>query len=222
MKRRKGVSLLNVMIFLLFSGMVTAQVFFFTATSIESVSEEREIMQYRMRLDELVEIAKDALRNTENEITHSDIGTLTYDRFYDNTQAKYSNDTEWKIPDKWTDKFGNTYDVKIHDLDYTFSAKDFDRNTWINDQYSGVNMYKKVFAAMSPLQEPTGGKDEEGNPIQRATHRYYLIRARAKLPDKFNGQNIMFQVLVKRDEKSSPHKVETLSFQEIWYGSDNK
>ena len=207
MKRRKGVSLLNVMIFLLFSGMVTAQVFFFTATSIESVSEEREIMQYRMRLDELVEIAKDALKiSGDKEISHDNIGGLNFSQFYEGTQAKYK---DGHILKKW-ERPG----VTIHDLDYTFD-KTFNRDLWIKYEYSGESMDKKVFAAIPPL-----GPKNASDDLLYATNRFYLIRVSADLPPKFNGRNLMYQVLVSRDELSSPHKVETLSFQEIWYGSD--
>lgn len=220
MKRKKGVSLLNVMIFLLFSGMVTAQVFFFTATSIESVSEEREIMQYRMRLDELVEIAKDAVRNitvddTIHEAAFADDVVTGIKSFYEETKATnlWGDDD---IPDKWRDKYGETYHVRVHNLWYTFNTA-FDRKKWIDGQYSGKNIYQKVFAAMPPERESANeGEDPNNRPI---TGRYYLIRARAELPEKFNGQNIMYQVLVVRQEADS-HKVETLSFQEIWYGSD--
>ena len=62
MKKRDGASLLNVMVFMLFAVMITAQVFFFAKWSADSVAEEREIMMYRLNLDSLVEEAKDALK----------------------------------------------------------------------------------------------------------------------------------------------------------------
>ena len=90
-------------------------------------------------------------------------------------------------------------------------------------------MYRKVFAAI-PREKvqifDTDGTtpipDVDGNPTYRDTARYYLIRARVDLPaDKFYGRNLMYQVLVKRNEDVADtisfHKVTVKSFQEVWY-----
>ena len=65
MTKRNGISLVNVMVFMLFAGMVTAQVFFFMSSSMDSIGEEREIMMYRLRLDTLVKEAKKELEKPE-------------------------------------------------------------------------------------------------------------------------------------------------------------
>ena len=40
MTKRNGISLVNVMVFMLFAAMVTAQVFFFMSSSMDSIGEE--------------------------------------------------------------------------------------------------------------------------------------------------------------------------------------
>ena len=74
MKKRDGASLLNVMVFMLFAAMITAQVFFFAKWQADSVAEEREIMMYRLNLDSLVEEGKDALKETNpnKKIVHNE------------------------------------------------------------------------------------------------------------------------------------------------------
>ncbi len=240
MRRRRGASLLNVMVFMLFAVMVTAQVFFFTKTSMEEIVEEREIMSYRLMLDELVEVAENALsRNdiyTQNNITHSEDQKATYQEFFENTQALKKiphaglNDTweKWEKPAEWN----AIYNVSIHDLDYTFKNdntkkwQNNDRENW-SKLYSGKNMYKKVFAAVPPDTRTTQTLSSDGVSsvdVTEVVSRYYLVRARVDLPaDKFYGRNLMYQVLVRRSDDveiptpPTPRKVETLSFQEVWY-----
>lgn len=238
MNRRVGASLLNVMIFMMFAVMITSQVFFFAKWSADSVAEQREIMMYRLRLDSLVEEAKDALKATESkEISHDtnlDENALKFTEFYDGpdsgayrnrgTQVRYHDDTKWEMPQAWTDEYGSTYNLTIHDLDYSFDASGWDRDDWIDKKYNGASSDKKVFAAMPPLGVILKDSADNivlntiGKPIYTTVrNRFYLIRAYAELPENYYGAKLMYQVLVSRDEKSSPHKVDTLSFQEVWF-----
>ena len=228
MKKRRGASLLNVVVFMMFAVMVTAQVFFFSKSSSDSVAEEREIMLYRLSLDSIVEDAKDALKvknkllmNIEHpeEISHdgrlnNPDNKFTFDKFYDGigsgndkifTQVRQrgNNNKVWEF-------ISGDYHASIHDLDYIFFGGDtFDRATWTNKDngYGNENAHKKLFAAISPdIKFIIGDVLSSDNvtmisgDVPVPTHRYYLIRAWVTLPANYYGRRLMYQVLVKRYE----------------------
>ena len=226
MRKRRGASLLNVMVFMMFAVMVTAQVFFFSKSSSDSLAEEREIMVYRLNLNSLVEEAKDALRETEdNVIGHLSTledHTLTYATFSDD--AKIFDDSN--VEEKWKN---SGYHVRIYDLDYVFDGSSFstaERIDWTT-KYSGAYKHRKLFAAMPPIG--TLKYDDEGN-VKRngigkliydsVSERFYLIRVWTQLPENFFNAKLMYQVLVRRDNDeaiNTTHNVDVLSFQEVWY-----
>ena len=232
-KKRRGASLINVMVFMMFTVMVTAQVFFFSKTSSDSLAEEREIMLYRLRLDSLVEEAKDKLKVTgTGEIIHdrnlhtlqnnttsatsiyqgtTSIYTtpLKYSGFYDGTKLLDENNlgNEWK---------NSNYHVRIHDLDYSFDARgvadmsstgntNFTDNDRQNwtENYGNTNAHKKLFAAMPALSFDADTSAEDDVHNYTITNRFYLIRAWVQLPENFFSRKIMYQVLVSRDERDS-------------------
>ncbi|MBQ3763674.1 MAG: hypothetical protein II869_01750, partial [Synergistaceae bacterium] len=79
--KRRGVSLLNVMVFMVFAVMLTAQVFFFAKNAADDVADEREMMMYRMNLDSLVDEAKKKLEGSS--IKHDkNIVSANYSNFY--------------------------------------------------------------------------------------------------------------------------------------------
>mgnify|MGYP007069843601 CR=1 FL=1 len=242
MKKRDGASLLNVMVFMLFAVMITAQVFFFAKWQADSVAEEREIMMYRLNLDSLVEDAKDALKKTGDDVISHDIkldeNALKFSEFYDGpasgtyanrgTQVRYwRNNAKWEIPADWKGEgYKDKYNLTIHDLDYSFDVSGFDRTNW-TENYSGKFMYKKVFAAMLPLGDfaryTSGDKsgdiipDKVGKPTYTTVNnRFFLIRAWAQLPENYYDMKLMYQVLVSRDEPNH-NDVQVLSFQEVWF-----
>ncbi len=239
MRKRNGASLLNVMVFMVFAVMVTAQVFFFSQSSMESLADEREIMMYRLNLDSLLEEAKTALevKGEDNEIVHDEEldksdNKLKYSQFLNGriitqsngkqhevtTKAKFKDDTKWAMSSEWD---SNKYYAAIHDLDYVFDSEFNSRTDW-SENYSGSNMHKKVFAAMSPETEPIIGEYEKDGitPKTQVTERYYLIRVYAQLPSRFYDRKLMYQVLIKRKNESDSalkHDLDTLSFQEVWF-----
>ena len=240
MTKRRGASLINVMVFMMFAVMVTAQVFFFTKSSSDSLAEGREIMLYRLHLQSLVEEAKDALKETDSDKEISHDGRLndpsnkfTFSEFFAGhgtgsaqvyTQViKKSDGALWTIDATLTNN--GKYKVSIHDLDYNFTPDGFNRSTWTDKEngYGNDNAHKKLFAAMPALSIDVGNDDAEGNhiPEYKITNRFYLIRAWTKLPENYYGAKLMYQVLVSRDEADSSsatyHNIETLSFQEVWY-----
>ncbi len=206
MTMRRGASLINIMVFVMFAMMVTAQVFFYTTTSYESLTEEREIMSYRFMLDSIMRLASAdlALNAGERSISHRDGITADYTSFYKNTQITINNVIKsWDISE-----YSSEYHATIHDLDYSFDAT-FDRTTWERSKYSSENIYQKLFVAM-PSEDVSGG----GNWC-----RYYLLRAYVDLPEKkFYGRKLMYQVLFRRKETPGlPHNPKIQSFQEIWF-----
>ena len=242
MVKRRGVSLLNVMVFMVFAVMLTAQVFFFAKNAVDEVADEREMMMYRMNLDSLLEEGKAALRLPSNDrdgIKHynGEEPTLTFEtkegedktfeQFDEYTKAKKSNnkDKDWELPtmSDWKNKYDDTYDIRIYDLDYilNYSGHFPGSSEW--QKTTGENMYKKVFAAMNPpvVSDDATYITKDGKKVPDIKkRRYYLIRAWAQLPENFYGRKLMYQVLVRRDNEDSDtakHKVETLSFQEVWF-----
>lgn len=208
---RKGASLINIMVFVMFAMMVTAQVFFYTATSFEGLTDEREIMSYRLMLDSIVRLASTdlALNAGERSITHTDGITANYQSFYRNTQVEINHTIQnWDIS-----AYPSDYHATIHDLDYELdtTTTPFSRTTWDNNKYNEKNMYQKLFAAMPAISDDA---NTEGSVL-----RYYLLRAYAKLPEKkFYDRKLMYQVLFRRIETpGQPHKPEIKSFQEIWF-----
>lgn len=219
MKKRRGASLINVMVFMMFTVMITAQVFFFSKTSSDSLAESREIMLYRLRLDSLVEDAKDKLKiqtgtdaishdlsfhNASGEPRVTNIPTYKpkFNEFYNYTKKFEQISGDWKL--------------SIHDLDYSFDASGaFDRSEWTS-KYGNTSADKKVFAAMYvPIVSDDVTRNDSGD-ITAVNYRYYLIRARAKLPANYYGRKLMYQVLIRRNE-TVHNDIETLSFQEVWY-----
>ena len=224
MRKRRGASLLNVMVFLMFAVMVTAQVFFFSKSSSDSLAEEREIMVYRLNLNSLVEEAKGRLGEANTIVHKTDLDTeqLTYASF--SNDAKIFDDSNVDV--KWKN---SGYHVRIYDLDYAFDGNSFstaERIDWTT-KYSGAYKHRKLFAAMPPIG--TLEYDDEGN-VKRngigkliydsVSERFYLIRVWTQLPENFFNAKLMYQVLVRRDNDeaiNTTHNVDVLSFQEVWY-----
>ena len=214
MTKRRGASLLNVMVFVLFAMMIAAQVFFFSKASLDSVSEEREIMMYRMNLDTLVEEAKLAVKNMGSVDTLP--RTASYANFYDMTDI---TNTVWTYPGGVPDP----YHASIHNLNYELSTA-YDRATFISQSRD-----QRIFAAMSPLSYDKIVLSSDGvtqilstdgvTPITEhvITNSFYLIRAWATLPENYYGVRLMYQVLVSKDERSNTTEPDILSFQEVWY-----
>ncbi|MBQ6919713.1 MAG: hypothetical protein IJQ74_05230 [Synergistaceae bacterium] len=231
--KRRGVSLLNVMVFMVFAVILTAQVFFFAKNAVDEVADEREMMMYRMNLDSLVQEAKEALqKNGIGTIYHNpeiSDSTKTYNfaTFSRDMKAKIKkagdNWQDWEKDSKWN---GTPYDLRIYDLHYNYYSESFNSGKW--QEQSGSYTYGKVFAAIPPdteLQTRTisSGDESVDVNVEVPIRRYYLIRAWVQLPENFYGSKLMYQVLVKRSddvatpEPPKPRKLQTLSFQEVWF-----
>ena len=121
-RKRPGVSLLNVMVFLVFSVMVMAQVFFYSVSSSESVIEEREIMRVRLILSDMIRKARKYTSYAPKKDTIKD---------YDDFMKQY-----YTFP-SGMDKVN----VHIHNLEYVFNRVTFggDQNKkWYGEPYTRI------------------------------------------------------------------------------------
>ena len=171
--KRTGASLVNVLVFFLVALMITAQAFFFLSNSAESVAEEREMMQIQLKLDELVDEAKEALEGIDSNLTSISMWG-NYQQVYDEYYSLFSDSSSDDPPGakRWKN---STDDAAIFDLYYTFMS---DGKTHADEEFQKNevnNLYRKIYPAM--------GKN------------YFLIRARVKLP---TGNYIMRQVVIEK------------------------
>ena len=129
--RRPGVSLLNVMVFLIFSVMVTAQVFFYSVNSSESVIEEREIMRVRLILADMIRKAKSYTGYAPSK------NTIAYDEFRKgNNFHDLKADSSANVP-------STVSGVDIHNLGYQYKSSSVDIT-----YYWKQKAYERIFAQM--------------------------------------------------------------------------
>ena len=127
--KRSGASLINVLIFMFAAMMITAQVFFFFENESISLKEDREILQVRMRLENLVEIGKTLLT------PKSPSPTVDYETFI-NT----------KLDGFPKDYWDNSCHLCIHDLNYTLKKTTFKPRNW--EKYKADKTPERVFPPM--------------------------------------------------------------------------
>ncbi|MBQ7578738.1 MAG: PD-(D/E)XK nuclease family protein [Synergistaceae bacterium] len=125
-KARRGASLLGVLIFSLLAVLVTAQIFFYSLQSVDSLAEEREIMSLRLSLQDMIRYGKEHLSSVPNKT-----GNIYYNTFRDNSKGgKYFTHTQ------------NLVTLDIHNLDYSF-GEDFNE-----EKYTSQKVYERIFPAM--------------------------------------------------------------------------
>ena len=198
--KRRGASLLSLMVFFMAAIIITSQVFFFSNISSQAVKEDRDIQSARMQLASVVEDLKILLQKGQKytEDTYSPNGTpkqrnwgisffksndiqVDCDIFYDATRAALPTKTNIAgiNPPIYFDGIHDTFSMDVHDLNYNYKA-----STWVEKP---VN--EKIFPAMQD---------------------HYLIRVSKLMPA---GNRFMVQVLVKSTDKV----FKTKTYEEIWY-----
>ncbi len=133
--KRRGSSLVSVLVFFLAAVLITAQVFFFSTNSNESLAEDRELMGIKLKLAQKVEDARNNLstKNINVSVDYTNFYTETATTLELDDNVEYEN-----IP------VGVFY-TNIHYLKYPF--KDTTPGTdWGN--YSDKYSYKKIFPPM--------------------------------------------------------------------------
>ncbi|MBR0203594.1 MAG: PD-(D/E)XK nuclease family protein, partial [Synergistaceae bacterium] len=135
-RKRPGVSLLNVMVFLVFSVMVMAQVFFYSVSSSESVIEEREIMRVRLILSDMIRKASGG--TYLNQARSKEKGTVNYKTFWNDSPENFIT---------FTDSSSNAR-VDIHNLNYTYAKEEME--FYYDKSYLSVKQspYQHIFAQM--------------------------------------------------------------------------
>lgn len=188
-KTRTGASLVNVLVFFLIALTITAQAFFFLENSAESLSEEREIMQVRLKLDALVDEAKEHIKTVNSH--HRKISLWGKEAPARGSKYPVFSDSE---ADGGTLVYDSD-DVRVFDLYYTLMNNNDDETSigsskWEKNELN--DMYRRIYPPSK----------EEG---------YFLIRARQKLSA---GNYMMYQIVVKKNRTDTPIQK---SFEEVFY-----
>ena len=206
--KRKGASMLNVLVFFMLSLMVTANMFFFSHTSSETMAVRSEAMQKRFAFErylfEALNHNPDGIKNksvkalTLNGIDEKSVTITSYDASGDPypvtiTRHPFANDdSDGRLVS--TIAGGVTANALLYDLNYTVSfdkAIDLGSSAWKNQ--SGQNVHKLIFPAV-------------GN-------NYFLVRIYEPSASA-NKKRLMYQLLVEKNGSGTP-KIK--SFQEVWY-----
>ena len=129
--KRRGSSLVSVLVFFIAAVLITAQVFFFSTNSNESLAEDRELMGIKLKLAQYIDNVKDTIKNNEStfKIT-SQPSVKTCEEFYDNTRKSKSHDGHHIS--------SNGFIVDVYDLNYEFEI----------NSYTATDTDKKIFPAM--------------------------------------------------------------------------
>ncbi|MBQ7732970.1 MAG: PD-(D/E)XK nuclease family protein [Synergistaceae bacterium] len=140
-RKRPGISLVNVMVFLIFSVMVTAQIFFYSVNSSESVIESREIMRVRLTLEDMIRKAREtsylnkAKPIKKGEVTHETFYTDSPKNFYD-----LKADSSANVP-------STVSGVDIHNLYYQYEPEAINIISG-KAKYWTQEAYKRIFDQM--------------------------------------------------------------------------
>ena len=203
--KRRGASLLSLMVFFFAALVITAQVFFFSKNSAESVREDRDIQSVRMQLASVVEDIKILMQKGQKFTdayvaggapTRRDYGlsffnlsnlsgvSINCDNFYEVTRAAFPDRTAIADinPSIYFSGIHDTTSIDIHDLNYKYNA-----TTWVDKP---VN--ERIFPPMP---------------------NHYLIRVHRAMPA---GNRFMLQVLVESEDKANG-VFKTKTYEEIWY-----
>ena len=199
--KRKGASMLNVLVFFMLSMMVTANMFFFSHTSSETMAVRSEAMQKRFAFERYLYEAVQAIKNSTDPMAEDYIGykaglevaTVSADPLP--TTNAFSARTFYSSGEG-SGTAAPLAAAVVYDLGYTFYRDDDYINTdddtdWKNQ--SGQNVHKLIF--------PARGSG------------YYLVRIYEPSATT-NRKRLMYQLLVKKDGTNTP---EIKSFQEVWY-----
>lgn len=226
-RKRVGASMVNVLVFLVASLMITAQVFFFSTMSAETNAMQVKAMHSRLVVDRALDVAIDEIKsithNTPSPIVGLANSSSTDIRInrrtrsktektlvFDNSANQYYETTSYDVYKKGdytsfhdeTATLRKTYkftdSVDVYVYDLDYTYIANYDNTISN--WNDVPKHNRVFP---PMHESNG-------------YRYFLIRV-CRLPSDTSQKKLMHQVLVRRKAEAGSYKVEPLSFQEVWY-----
>ena len=187
--KRPGASLVNVCVFFLAATMITAQVFFFSTTTTETLAEEAKSVERRFSMEQKLKLAFKALQSSSivsdpvsTEVAFSNkvgiTGTVLVS--FDKAARVWTNDAD---------------KIYIYNLNYTLQSLNYAGHEQVADNWDKVPIPQRIFPPM------------EAN--------YFLVRVLS--PGQGLGKKLMYQVLVQRDTSTSPYTIKPLTFQEVWY-----
>ena len=187
--KRRGSSLVSVLVFFLAAILITAQAFFFSTNSNYSLAEDRKLMEIKLQLAQCIENIKEDIRTNESafNITAKPV-VNTCDDFYKNTRKIKSNGGHYISNDIFV--------ADVYDLDYDFQIS----------SYSDTDTDKKIFPAMGEDYYLIRAFTKINIPV-------YLDDNVKKVTSV--EQTLMYQVLVQRINSSDIPK--TISYEEIWF-----
>ena len=178
--KRTGASLVNVLIFFLISLVITAQAFFFLENFAEVISDKREMMQIRLKLDTLVDEAKDALNSITPHLTSISMWGQSDDFYIYGKKYALFSDLSGATPPgtKVWESGDEKISAGIFDLYYTFMNDNDNANALGETNFverETKDLYRRIYPALG--------------------ENYFLIRARVLLP---TGDYIMRQLVIKK------------------------
>lgn len=123
--KRRGASLLSLMIFFMAAILITTQIFFFSNISSESVKDDRDIQSVRIQLMSLVEDARKKIK--DNPSNYETGGTtMDWENFSESGKSILGNDS-----------------VKVYGLDYNYEDK-----TLNDSDIHWIDLSKRIFPAI--------------------------------------------------------------------------
>ncbi len=211
-RKRAGASLVNVCVFFLAATMITAQVFFFSTTTTETLAEETKAIARRFSMGQKLELALTTLESrdlrripsNDAEAAYGNIGVMGTTIASSTIHGESGYLSFDKVAKVWSD---DSRTVFIYDLNYTLINADGIYNTNNGrDPWNDVLIPRRLFPPMS---------DDVYH------DQYFLVRVLA--PGQGLGKKLMYQLLTRRkvdtaatDPKHS-YDVYPLTFQEVWY-----
>ncbi|MBQ7220201.1 MAG: hypothetical protein IJS28_04395 [Synergistaceae bacterium] len=215
--KRKGASLVNVMVFMMASVMIISHAFFFSNLSSENMALQAETLQrnfrYNMALSSAIEIISDD-NFKYNTVSPEVVSYTDFSKDYTSTPSVVHPSG----PRLRHYSSGDIY-MSIHDLYYSlhgFNTSSYASQIQRVDSYSTAASAKAImpFRVFPPMLPESGD-----------THtRYFLVRVYGT--EKTYGERansggkreLMHQVLVRRDSsKQGSERAKVLTFQEVWY-----
>ena len=194
--KRPGASLVNVCVFFLAATMITAQVFFFSTTTSETLAEEAKSVGRRFSMGQKLELAFAKLKS--NTIESKDVSP---DRisFYNSSQTMAASfKSFYPTACAWSDDVKEIY---IYNLNYTLFERDYaQQDDSLKWDEAAKTPHKLIFPPMGAG--------------------YFLVRVVS--PGQGLGKRLMYQVVVKRSVNldtsiTGDYIVKPLTFQEVWF-----
>ena len=205
--KHRGASMINVLVFFTMAMMVSAQIFFFSKSSMDTAAAQSEAESRRFLYEKYLHDAIEAVRNPSGNLKITSAlqqEAAAYSRRVDTSSKDIKAFYEQRKTSQH--KEGNNVCYDIYDLNYTllqnvkFVSHYNLEMSWNEHEYKSDNLPQIVFPPMG--------------------ENYYLIRVYEKYTSNFYarqkllGRRLMYQAVVYKNGTNTPS---VISFQEVWY-----